>query len=95
MKSKLKLGTPVNGSDIFERQHLNDPILSTFKHSENCYIAFDTEGNQVGPCGLNITAHYPEIKMCMKTDRDIRVTAASNHLCIYICVSACFILCMA
>ena len=63
MKGKLKLGTPKNGSEIFEFQHLNDPTLSAFRSSENCYIAFDTKGNQVGPCGLNTTAHYPEIEI--------------------------------
>ena len=62
-KGKLKLGEPKNGNDIFKILHLNDPVLSAFRDSENCYFAFDKEGEQVGPCGLNITENSPMIRM--------------------------------
>lgn len=65
-KNKLKLGEPKNENDIFQIQHLNDPVLSAFRDSENCYFAFDKEGEQVGPCGLNVTDN-PMIRLRYRT----------------------------
>ena len=63
----LRCDVPSNGNDLF----IVVPILgqnpAAYKQGDDCYIAFDSEGEPYGPCGLTLDNYEVEISMIGST----------------------------
>ena len=59
----LRCDVPSNDTDLFTIIPILGESPAAYRQGNDCYMAFDSDGERYGPCGLSITNYEVEIAL--------------------------------